>query len=262
MAINHSYAFNSEVPGRIPLQFTVDGNWKHSPLLIRRLYPDPATALADPDIMDTINAIFSRHPALLSLFVITPDETVDHSRSNGTNQAPSCPLPRLNKLYHEAVRLLPEGHEVHLSLGDTGLTLRQLPLSWVLAVHHQPDCGTAPIDALEEATRSLPKSPEALQEETLSIITPEALIAGPMSPWLLPLMKLLEQVTGAPPQAPFHEALNTWIDREDPDLKGLPRFAAILAKAITDPGQRRVFAEKAKEIFTSGEKPAKGNRTP
>ncbi|SCY84861.1 hypothetical protein [Desulfoluna spongiiphila] len=212
--------------------------------------------------MDSINAIFSKHPDLLSLFVITPDESVDHSRSNGTNQAPPCPLPRLNRLYHEAVRLLPESREVHLALGATCLTLRPLPLAWILAVHHQPDCGPAPIDALQEATRGLPKSAEDLHEEAFSILTPEALIAGELSPWLLSLMKLLEKVTGAPPQVPFHEALNRWIDREDPGLKVLPHFAAILAKGIDDPGQRRVFAEKAKEIFTSGEKKAKGKRTP
>lgn len=211
--------------------------------------------------MDTINAILSSQPAILSLFVITPDETVAHARSNATLE-PSCPLNHLNRFYHDASRLIPDGREVSLSLGATCVTLRPLPLNWVLAVHHRKGCAPAPVNALQEATRHLPRTPEELEEEALAILTPDAVMAGKLGPWLIPLVRLLEEVTDAPPHALCHQALNDWIDREDPSLQGVPRFSAILAATIADPDKRRLFTEKAKEILVSGEKRGRGKETP
>lgn len=212
--------------------------------------------------MDTIDAILSKHPSLLSLFVITPDETVAHAWSNGTRETPACPLNHLNRFYHAAARLMPAPREVSLSVGPTCVTLRPLPLGWVLAVHHRPDCGAAALGALQTATRPLAKTLEELEDEAFAILTPDALMAGELGRWLVPLMRLLEEVTEAPPQALFHTALNDWIDREDPGIQGLPRFSAILAETIPDAGKGRLFAEKAKGIFASERKDKRGGVAP
>lgn len=212
--------------------------------------------------MDTIDAIFSKHPSLLSLFVITPDETVAHAWANGTRETPACPLHHLNRFYHDAARLLPAPHEVCLSVGTTRVTLRPLPLDWILAVHHRPNCGAAALDALQAATHPLAKTMEELEAEAFAILTPDALMAGELGRWLIPLMRLLEEVTETPPQALFHTALNDWIDREDPGIQGLPRFSAILAEAIPDTVKGRLFAEKAKGIFASERKDTRRGMAP
>ncbi|WP_300668049.1 hypothetical protein [Desulfoluna sp.] len=211
--------------------------------------------------MDLIIAILDKFPAVSSVFVITPDEAVAHACSNRTD-APPCPAHHLNQFYHNATRLIPESHEVCLSFGPTCVTLRPLPLNWVLAVQHQPDCSVSALDALHKAAQTLPKTDAQRADEAFSILTPDAVMAGALGAWLVPMMKLLEEVIEAPPQTLFQKALNEWIDREDPSFKGLHHFSDLIAAAITDTNKRSHYAEKAKGIFTSGEKTNKGKTTP
>ncbi|BCS94819.1 hypothetical protein DSLASN_04510 [Desulfoluna limicola] len=212
--------------------------------------------------MHTIRAILSETPAILGIFVITPDEVVALAHAHATNAPPACPAGNLNRLYHDAAGLLPDSREVSLSFGATCVTLRPLRLDWVLAVHHQRECDAAPFDALQAATQGLPKTDRELEDEEFSILTPDDVMSGELAPWLVPLMRLLEEVSGKPPQATFHQAVNEWIDLEDPSHEGLHHFSAIIAATISDPSKRSLYVEKAKGILTSGERVDKGGEMP
>ncbi len=212
--------------------------------------------------MHTINAVLSENPSVLGLFVITPDEVVAHAHSHAMDEPPACPADHLNRLYHDAAGLLPDSREVSLSFGATCVTLRPLRLNWVLAVHHQRECDGAIFDVLQEATQGLPKTDEELEDEVFSILTPDDVMSGELAPWLVPLMRLLEEVSGEPPQAIFHKAVNEWIDLEDPSHDGLHHFSTIITATIADPSKRSLYAEKAKGILASGERITKGGEMP
>ena len=244
------------------MQFSVDGGQGRSLPSDEDCDLFVPTTLPGPDIMHTISAILSKHSAMISLFVITPDETVAHAYSNTTHAQPSCPANHLNRLYHDAARLIPDSREVSLSFGTTCVTLRPLPLNWVLAVHHQAECDPTPFGALQKAAQSLPKTDRELKDEIFSILTPDAVMGGELGAWLMPMIRLLEEVTGEPPQALFHQAVNEWIDREDPCHEGLTTFSVIIAHAIDDPDQRSIYAEKAKGILAPGERIEKGEENP
>lgn len=220
------------------------------------------TTLPGPDTMHSIKAVLSETSAVLGIFVITPNEVVAHAHSHTMNEPPACPAGHLNRLYHDAARLLPDSREVSLSFGATCVTLRPLRLNWVLAVHHQRECDAAIVDALQEAAQGLPKTDGELEDEIFSILTPDDVMSGELAPWLVPLMRLLEEVSGEPPQTIFHKAVNEWIDLEDPSHAGLHHFSTIIATAIADPSKRSLYAEKAKGILTSGERVKKGGEMP
>ena len=213
------------------------------------------------NIMNPINAILKKNPAILSLFVIAPDETVAHCHSN-TLHPPPCPANHLNHFYHSAVGLLPGSGEIRIFLGATCLTLRSLPQNWVLAIHHQPKCSPSPLDALQKATESLPKSAKALKEEALTILTPDAVMDGELGRWVTPLKKYFADAIGEPSQPCFNTAINAWIDMADPCTRGLHQLSALLAEAIPSPEKRDRYTQKAKEILATVERTNKGGRHP
>ena len=211
--------------------------------------------------MNPINAILKKNPAILSLFVIAPDETVAHCHSN-TLHPPPCPANHLNHFYHNAIGLLPESAEVRIFLGATCLTLRSLPQNWVLAIHHQPKCSQTPLDDLQKATEPLPKSADALRAEALTILTPDAVMAGELGQWVTPLKTYFAEAIGEPSQPSFNTAMNAWIDMVDPCASKLHQLSALLAKAIPSPEKRDRYTQKAKGILASGERSNKGRQQP
>lgn len=209
--------------------------------------------------MNSIRAILKKNPTILSLFIITPDETVAHCHTNTLPPLP-CPANHLNRFYHDATQLVSGSHEVILSFETTWITLRPLPQNWIMAIHHHLNCPMAAIDALQEAAHPLPKNDTTRREGGLSILTSDTLMKGELGTWILPLMRLRAEITGDSCTHLVHQAMNRWINTEDPCQEGLCHLATLLATTMDDPAKQAIYTEKAQEILASVTPEKKGKK--